>query len=143
MTTEEIEQLLATRETDVLVHERFFGSATEYSNLFGVGEWVDAGTNYYRPIPKYTTDLVAAWKVMEALRARFSNVALHGDNGWGLTVWHVGREGMEGRFHGPCNAATAPHAIALTALLTTVKDEEAGQTSNKGKIGLPGASGND
>lgn len=77
----------------------------------------------WRFIPKFSTDVAAAWRIMELLRGRFSNVSLHAANGWGLTVWDIGRPVDPFSLHGPVNADAAPLAICRTALLAVTEDK--------------------
>jgi hypothetical protein len=70
-----------------------------------------------------STDITAAWQVVEKLREHYTNVSLHGANGWGLTAWNSALDGREYDLGGPINAATAPHAICLTALLALGEKE--------------------
>lgn len=73
-------------------------------------------TDDLQGIPRYCANIEAAWLVVEKLRERFTNVALHAANGWGLTCWDVTRDGDEVNTVDPTNAETAPLAICRAAL---------------------------
>ena len=70
--------------------------------------------------PPYSTDIAAAWYVLEVLRDHFSNVVLAGDNGWGLSLGNVGFDDADNLYEKwlpPINAETAPMAICLAGLM--------------------------
>lgn len=62
----------------------------------------------------YSSDISAAWAVVDKMRAMGWDVSICGDNGWGCTFYTI-TEGHE-KYIGPINSATAPLAICLTAL---------------------------
>lgn len=75
----------------------------------------------FRALP-YSTDIAAAWLVMEKLCARYSNLSLHAANGWGLSCGRIDvnfeseeRELIE-QWTAPINADTAELVICLAAL---------------------------
>ena len=122
------------RELDALVAERVMGwvrcSAWQGANLGSAGGFVgmNHGCEHARgtcfpaddsvPWPHFSTDIAAAWEVVEKMRK----------DGWGMTVDSLGFPGEEWRAWFQCDvshdylkmeigeAATAPHAICLTAL---------------------------
>ena len=68
------------------------------------------------PTGPYAEDISSAWLVVEKLRERYSNVVLHGANGWGVSLGNItGTNGSE-TWIGPFNAATAPEAICRAGL---------------------------
>lgn len=73
-------------------------------------------------IPPYSSDISCAWRVIDKLRERYTNIALHAANGWGLSLGSIGYDGtredsqLVETWLPPINADTAPMAICLAAL---------------------------
>ncbi len=93
------------------------GRITAYEVIDSLNEWCERNHPPEEP-PKYSTDIAAAWEVVEKLRA-FKHpedsaasfvVEVYWEGGYiaGWT-WHEAVYGM-------CRAETAPHAICLAAL---------------------------
>jgi hypothetical protein len=64
-----------------------------------------------------STDIAAAWEVLEVIRQRFGNVSLTVDNGWGLTIWR----NDHCMTVGPLNSDSAQLAICRAALLAVAE----------------------
>lgn len=71
-------------------------------------DWIGNG-----PQP-YSTNIASAWLVVDRLRSFYSNVNLHGANGWGLSLGIITLDGED--WTAPIPADTAPLAICLAAL---------------------------
>ena len=84
-----------------------------YWNVYRATWNLTRGTRKH-PHP-YSSDISAAWYVLETLRDHFSNVVLCGDNGWGLSLGNIGESGEE--WTAPINAETAPRAICLAFVM--------------------------
>lgn len=69
----------------------------------------------HRAVPRYSTSILDAWKLVERLRARFTNFNLHASNGWAAGFWNVGGDGKE-YGGGSATADTPALAICLAAL---------------------------
>lgn len=103
----------AGRELDALVAEKVMG-------------WVCICERKHQLCPVhdsyYSTDIAAAWQVVERLKHDGWNVSIGGDNGWGCTFYKVLVRGNDAftstwtESHGPINAENAPLAICLAAL---------------------------
>ncbi len=97
------------RELDALVAEKVMGYETVYS---GANYYVE---RTYSPVPLYSTDISAAWEVVEKLACMKDEVNVFYDCGaWFCNTgvdangeWSIERSG---------SCATAPHAICLAAL---------------------------
>lgn len=83
-----------------------------------------------RHVLEYSSYLTDAWHIVDKIRERFSNVSLHGSNGWGLTCFNIydsetdlelfsddRQQFIERNIVGPVNADTPALAICRTALL--------------------------
>ncbi len=70
-------------------------------------------------IERYSENIESAWKVLEKLRDKYTNVALHAANGWGLSLGSI-KVSDDGKvteeWTEPIPAETAPLAICLAAL---------------------------
>jgi hypothetical protein len=110
------------RELDALIAEKVMGLFTNGEPDFGYT---------YETIPPYSTDIAAAWEVVEKMVSRMGYGDLHflwegpifkpedkylTAEGYplGTTCWYIRLENA-GRRHIIC-APTAPHAICLAAL---------------------------
>lgn len=102
------------RELDALVAEKVMGESSGYTH--------SRDNDFVVTCSRYSTDISAAWLVVEKLRDIGWSVAVCGDNGWGCTFYKVHTNGSEyiwatwKESHGPINADTAPLAICLAAL---------------------------
>lgn len=75
-----------------------------------------------RFVPKFSTEIGAAWPVFEWLRELYSLVVIHAANGYGCTAFTVNDGGKIVRaVLGPANAPTAAEAICRTALLASLE----------------------
>ena len=123
MTNEEIDNLEAGRALDALVAERVMGFIWRVSKVSGrrclispdyCPAWFVDVANGSEPLadqwdtrlPNYSTDIAAAWQVVEKLRS-FS-LSRHLDGSWHCWHWNKG--------HLNANAATPALAICLAAL---------------------------
>lgn len=101
------------RELDALVAEKVmgwkdirFGDETSVSGSVGFGLPVSGHPR--RAFPPYSTDIAAAWAVVEELELPFE---IHSDD------WHSRWDARFNLDRGEwCQASTAPHAICLAAL---------------------------
>lgn len=124
MTRDQILALPAGRELDRLVAEKVMGCRVKRHRSRSSGRWlydlvVPGGVNEidfvepdapWKACPRYSTDIAAAWQVVETLKG----------SGGGINIWIVNRfaevsavtpELQKVRTH------SAPHAICLAALL--------------------------
>lgn len=111
-----------SRELDALVAEKVMGwqvssSDTAYART-------PDGRVYLCRLPKFSTDIAAAWLALEEMRKRFTNASLCADNGWGLTLWNITGSGGHRDVCGPVNAPTAAEAICRAALLAVGHKEK-------------------
>jgi hypothetical protein len=131
--------LTAGRDLDALVAERVFGckvkwppsiqepgiSQTEYERRRNLAQEPECGCSplnadhetlddeYQSSTPHYSTDIAAAWQIVEKLRERGHSVSVFsGATGGGH---YVELHGVAG-WHGPIKGDSAPHAICLAAL---------------------------
>lgn len=120
------------RELDALIAERVMGweyaqSSPDPKNFFcrefgnNAGWWHDPRYTGWAcaqcsPPPQYSTDIAAAWEVVEKMRGPVEGVNCGGDFDLGDASRH---RGVYCRFkggHGYAEAQTFPHAICLAAL---------------------------
>jgi hypothetical protein len=105
------------RELDALVAEKIFG-AKLIANPFGTDPHCDfpgrqLGKEFGK-LPKFSTDIAAAWEVLEALKKRGAMVHVHFTESQWMASWR--------KHNDPPSlvisafAKTAPHAICLAAL---------------------------
>lgn len=118
MTREEIAALPAGQKLDALIHEHVFGRVVNWRA--GCAFTDETGLLGWNPVPKYSSEIRAAWDVVEKLRERFSTISLYCGNGWGLVVSTIYSPCQEREWVGPVNADTACLAICRTALLTVL-----------------------
>lgn len=103
-----------SRETDALIGWRTTPDViykaheypTEWEPLYKtqLGLWC-------KPVPHYTTDIAAAWLVVDAMRARGWRVMIYDDMDDRVFIVQFGKAGRVSR-----NAPTAPLAICRAAL---------------------------
>jgi hypothetical protein len=106
-----IDELQAGRELDALVAEKVMGytlgtppSPESAINL--------AGPEYPVTVPHYSTDIAAAWQVVEKFKDRDWRFILDKyDDGWGIEIELSG-----GKYGSGAVAETAPLAICRVAL---------------------------
>lgn len=109
MTTEAVAALAAGRETDALVAERVMGEPPMPEHLKRQG--------YFRNYAPHSTDIRAAWPVLEEMRRRGHRIAVqNAGNGWGCSIetdpgTEIARSYWE-------VADTAPLAICRASLRT-------------------------
>ena len=139
MTKAEILALQPGRELDALVAERLFNARWWKSNATGKralfmpdrkhGDWFTsfaAGTeslcrDWEYPVPPCSTDIAAAWQVVEGLRPEYG-FWIDGDDGYVVEFQH-GMPAMADYRHGRASALTAPEAICKAALLAKFESE--------------------
>jgi len=130
MTHEEIDMMPAGREMDVAIAEQSMGyrwerpSYLQNSDLFVAPNTDEVGYRYegrapvyYEGLPHYSTDIAAAWQVVESLRAMGFVVLISSPrpvHAWGVEAWHLDVE--HDRRRGEAYADTAPLAICRAAL---------------------------
>lgn len=122
----DIDKLEAGRELDVLIADK----------VMGKGEWSTIGGIYFGPpegkakahaehtaevnrIPHYSTDIAAAWKIVEKLERD------------GIMLWHIGREDSMpnwraefGRNHQPALGRAEGNTLPLTICRAALKTQE-------------------
>lgn len=113
------------RELDSLIAEKVFGrSVVTYRNgdiwrvmlntiLNDGWKYIDIGTGILKNIPPYSTNIAAAWEVVEKLRSERMMVSIVSDEdgGWNVEMWDYNNRQSKEVF-----SETAPHAICLAAL---------------------------
>lgn len=110
---------LSPRERDALVAEKVMGfTVTDWptGKSFPVTSAIAAGVLSERQesrIPHYTTQIAAAWEVVEKLRREkmLVTVVSDEDGGWNAEMWDYNN-----RQSGEVFAESAPEAICLAAL---------------------------
>jgi hypothetical protein len=101
-----------SRELDALIAEKVMGLAVFNGMIFRyIQDYKegDVATAESCPIPKYSTDIAAAWEVVDKLGGDF---VLHRKTAWEC-VFFLGRDK-----YFQDRSETAPHAICLAALKT-------------------------
>lgn len=133
MTKAEILALQPGREFDALVAEKVMGlkrevrlrgeanTVTAYKSLVDGLHTRDEVLRYGSPLP-YSTDIAAAWQVVEAMRPEYG-FWIDGDDGYIVEFQH-GMPGMTDYRHGRAFAPTAPEAICKAALLAKLESGE-------------------
>jgi hypothetical protein len=118
MTRDEILNMPAGREMDALVAEKVFGRKTAWFSGPG-GPVITGGTmakvSTWTPIKPYSTDIAAAWEVVEKMIS----------NGWRFYLRAVGtyfevefqKGGSDGIHTGYIDAETFPLAVGRAAIL--------------------------
>ena len=100
---------------DALIHEEVMGWPK--SPIFGVYEYPDGGYDF---APPYSTDIAAAWPVVEKLERDGFNIELifTASNGWSVTI-------DKGNIFGGSSGqeSTVQHLICLAALKAVGKGE--------------------
>lgn len=96
------------RELDALVAENVFGIESTTISPTGIDVLVKKGT--VRPIPHYSTNIAAAWEVVE----RFSYFTIT-QSKLDKELYHAEFKGRLGEFF-IAEGESAPHAICLAAL---------------------------
>jgi hypothetical protein len=100
-------QLPPGRELDALVAEKVLGwpAARDAKAIGEAGYWTAGDERFIHGLPAFSTDIAAAWEVVEKLIAsdEWPEFSLEYE---ATLKWSVG----------DCYGATAPHAICLAAL---------------------------
>lgn len=110
-------ELKPVRELDALIAEKVFGApAPRDANAFTeAGYWTADDKQIFFHCRRYSTDIAAAWEVVEKLNLLECNSLGKNINGeWG--VWDNADSQL------PVLASTAPHAICLAALRVAGED---------------------
>lgn len=114
--------LSAGRELDALVAVHIMGWQPD--NIYGArgqlaGQWIYTPEGNISDIPHYSTDIAAAWQVVEKLRERsfyssYTDLSL--DTGKGWYSWHFHDHRPLSAYSSDATASTVPLAICLAAL---------------------------
>jgi ABA sandwich protein len=120
MKPEDIENMQAGREMDLLIIKAVFGLETQECMVGGHPRGCTGNVSY----PKYSTDIAAAWLVVEKMRDFTPVGDVHierWDNRWAVsTCFDSSSGGWDGFTYGD----TAPLAICRAALLAVSRDNE-------------------
>jgi hypothetical protein len=132
MTPEDIENMQAGREMDILIIRAVFGLEPQSCMVGGHPPDCTGNVSY----PKYSTDIAAAWLVVEKLREVTPLGDIHlerWDNRWAVsTCFDRASGGWDGFTYGD----TAPLAICRAALLAVINETPAPQPPTwEGTIG--------
>lgn len=114
------------RELDALVAKKVLGLSV-FIGLYQSdrdyrGQWDEDllyspytdNPTYQIPVPHYSTDIAAAWEVVEKLKALNENGDFHLEHLWGF--WRVSTCNSPSGWSAWTRGQTAPHAICLAAL---------------------------
>ena len=105
-----IDTMPAGREMDALVAEKVMGWADINSNAALVGGLCDDKRNW-KPLPFYSTDIAAAWEVVEKIKGNYGNCRFITEWVPKAKQWSCGGDGYD------CGwGKTAPLAICRAAL---------------------------
>lgn len=111
------------RELDALVAEKVMGFATLAGNIFVYDKAYkkgDLATAVSKPIPNYSTDIAAAWDVVEKVSMSIFPPSVQIDPGrYNGSFWMAQITGDESNNYGPVVVqfgSSAPHVICLAAL---------------------------
>jgi hypothetical protein len=118
MTREEIEQMPAGRELDVLVH---FALHPTHKPQMGAGFYAPE-SDRYRQVPHYSSDIAAAWHITEILEPRGYLVDITRRKDFDTSTYPYECEIWD-TSAGPdmrALAPTAPLALCRAALLSTL-----------------------
>lgn len=105
----------AGREIDALVAEKVMGLDVfeDQANYRGVGTIPHATTGRLGDLPHYSTDIAAAWQVLDKFDGYDLSKAWANEDRYGCALacelWYYDGRGAAG-------ASTMPHAICLAAL---------------------------
>lgn len=123
----DIRKMEAGPELDGMVLRLVFGDTrdVEPNNFFRdaeLHEWRMAHPNRVRDVPPYSTDIAAAWEVVEWLSHNAEEVAVgHTNDGWDCDIWFFQQLENNHAIHG--TSETAPLAICRAALLAVMGQE--------------------
>jgi hypothetical protein len=124
MTKEEVLALPAGRELDAKIHHFLHHRHTVEGEVYCMGDHHRSEDCEWLPLPKYSTDIAAAWEVVEVLERKQIVVRIdrlpEWDLGRGEAVWQVVFDALELTPSFKAEADTAPLAICRAALLTTL-----------------------
>ena len=98
------------RELDALVAEKVMEWKVDYIPRFGAAVLVGGLSGI--ACPPYSTDIGAAWEVVE--KVPYALCLMRVDGKWRAQFWEFGK--YTSRPQGEADAPTAPHAICLAAL---------------------------
>jgi hypothetical protein len=129
MTREEILKLEAGRELDALIFAKIFDKMAFRSDgnfvFSNKREYLDDGDAYYLgeyqeiiQLPFYSTDIAAAWEVVEKIREYIECIWPNDRGLWSLLSYERLEEGLT-----TVSAETAPLAICRAALLAVMESE--------------------
>jgi len=104
MTREEILAMPADPALDALVAEKVLG------------------LRLCREVPAYSTDITAAWELLDALRMHGFYASIHARHActFSCELWCASQKGYARLNHEECLSATAPLAICRAALIATL-----------------------
>lgn len=114
----------AGRELDALIAEKVMGlelkqpDKTNYRRdtwVYAINDYTDEGPVYVVDCPEYSTDIAAAWEVLEKLSDSQITVNRHMHSGYTVGVFEK-VQGISIQEKCSASAATAPLAICLAAL---------------------------
>ena len=117
--------MVAGRELDALVAEKVMGwERIVMKDKPGAVSWphppkgFDVNHNRWSIIPHYSTDIAAAWEVVEKLAPEFEWILENDvkDGGWSAIIYKWEGTSVVSSPIGRSDADTAPHAICLAAL---------------------------
>lgn len=114
--------MFAGRLLDTLVADRVMGWKT-FAGEPGYGRPPGKLSLVLNEVPPYSTDIAAAWQVVEHLERTMWALSLHrstDDNGFLAEGWQAIFTDPEASYHAA--APTAPHAICLAALMVAGVD---------------------
>lgn len=121
MTREEIEAMEPGRELDRLIRIHLFGDIDEswvWKEWWGE-HWITDNKEVatWFELPKYSTDISAAWEVITKMKERNWWIALNAEyKEWNaMFYWDPHQQAYE------CGAETAPEAICKAALLAVLE----------------------
>ena len=130
MTNDEIDKLEAGRELDALVAEKVMGleiSQTSRGTDNPTIRVITDGVPHYRTMRCYSTNISAAWEVVEKLQQQF-HLRLNSPFDFGDPYFAgftpLGVTGFNGRPDFEASAPTAPLAICRTALKAKLVDNQ-------------------
>ena len=128
MTRNEILNMPAGREMDALVAEKVMGWSRGTYHSDGVDYLRDPEGTSHLNVPQYSTDIAAAWQVVEKIRTKYPVIRIStGDlmgKYWQCHMADAWREvSHEDDSDWFANAPTAPLAICRAALLAVMDSE--------------------
>jgi hypothetical protein len=119
MTRDEILAMEPGRELDALVAEKVMGWTVKFMD--GIWGWMyrESERNRWYNVPRFTTDISAAWEVVEKMQSwggcDIGCFGRTGDGTWYVVETHT----VNGCHKATCH--TAPEAICNAALLASIE----------------------